>query len=421
VARLSPAAGSVGIFTSQITVWATETELALAKVLNSVGLVADETVKALEIQAGGVRAVLDAMKWEAAQDIDDINSSFKQLISGQQAVIDEAVKHQNTLTNAVKDTTDAATDVSDALNQAAKKQAELAKQQTSAWKALGLDIDEVTGSLTRQGKLAIDAFTTIAQAGTYSADQIRLAFDNALANTSTAADAKALEDALRNLRKEGKLTARQYHDLFGTVKDRIKALEKETPNATREIKALGDTVADTSRQSRGDIDSLTASVRELQSTVQALAGDYKTAAQEATNLAQQEQARGSSTRRSASGGSFGGNEHYELLREGNTEAAALFRQMADAYGETLEGRVLHPKYVEDVITPELQKLKQLALQQSQQPKVERQKTHQQTQHTRKTMRVELAVSGHAAVSGDFNEGDANQLLRMLSDVGRVTG
>ncbi|MDI3326779.1 phage tail tape measure protein [Pontibacterium granulatum] len=414
------AAKSIGIFTSQIAVWATDTELALAKVLNSVGLVADETVKALEIQAGGVRAVLEAMKQEAAQDIDDINHSFNQLISGQQAVIEEAVKQQQTLTAAVKDTTTAVQENSDAVNQAANNQAEAAKQQTRAWKALGLDIDKVTGSLTRQGKRAIDAFTTIAQAGTYSADQIRLAFDNALANTSTAADAKALKAVLRNLRKEGKLTARQYHNLFGTVKDRIKALEQETPNATREIKALGDVVADTSRRSRGDIDSLTASVRELQRTVQALAGDYKAAALEATNLAQQEQARSNPVRRSVSGGSFGGTEHYDLLKEGNTEAAALFRYMADAYGETLEGRVLHPKYVEEVVATELQQLKQTALQQVRE-RPDAPVPHPHPRRPHKTLRVEFAAPGYPSVSGDFNEGDANQLLRMLNDVGRVTG
>ena len=411
------AAKSIGVFTSQIVVWAADTELALARVLNSVGLVADQTVKALEIQAGGVRAVLDAMKQEAEADVTDIGESFNQLVSGQQAAVSKAVDTQKTLTTAVQETTAAATDARDALADAAEAQQQAAKKQTEAWKTLGLDIAEVTGTVTTQGQKSVEAFTAIAKAGTYSAEQIRLAFNNALSKTTTAADAQALKAALRDLRKEGKITGREYRDLFDSVTDRIKALADETPKATQQVANLKETLAETSQQGSGDISNLTRSMQELSTTVKTLAGDYKAAALEAENLAEKGKGEtGDSTRRS-SRSRIGARQYYDLNKSGNTEAAARFQELADAYGNTMEGLVLGPKGAA-AMEAELNKLMQQAVQQTNAPTST---AAAPTSTSTRTVRIEFAAQGQPSITGDFDESNADQLIRMLSDVGRVAG
>lgn len=116
---------AIGTFIAQITVWVTEAEYQIARLMNKVGLVSDETVRGLEIQAGGVRAVLDALVKEAAQDLEDMGDGWD-LLSGkvtlsQQVAAQAAAKASEEAKNTAKTVADAGDSAASALDVATQR------------------------------------------------------------------------------------------------------------------------------------------------------------------------------------------------------------------------------------------------------------------------------------------------------------
>lgn len=332
-----------------------------------------------------------------------------------QGLSEQAALHQQ-LTEQLDEETDKTT-----------KQASETDKLGAAYETLGLNVAILKNQVTEQGKAAAEAFALVGREGDLSSEQITDAFNRALSETTTVADAELLREKLKQLREDGKLTGREYQDAMRDVNAQIKKLKDGTSDASdetkqlnKEVENLNDVLEEGSKAGKGHIGELTTAMKELADVVKTLAGEYQNAAEHAENLKDQE-ARESGSRRSANVGSFGGNEYYELMKGGNTEAAALFRQMADAYGDTLEGLVLAPKYVEDVVNPELKKLQQQALQQTRVGTDTSAPANSTAPAPGKTMRVEFSAAGQNTVAGDFDEGSADQLVRMLGEIGSVTG
>lgn len=506
------AAKSIGVFTSQIISWAADTELALARVLNKVGLVSDQTVKALELQAGGVRAVLDAMKEEAEQDITDIGDGVSLMWDGwtdgakkaadqqkevreqtektaqageaaQQKVKDSADQTTQSIRNqtlAIKQQDEAwntlGLDAAEAVGGITQKGAEvigafstialsanatgqqitaaftgaiskaktqgeaealiaileemgergkvsaseletalagvsdtlkaLAGDADSAWSALGLEMEAVTGQITEQGQAAVDAFRDIAFQGDLTADQIHVVFNAALGKTRTRAEVEALVDALEHARAKGKITGDAFSDAFKRGREALKKFDKKVSDTEEGLDSAGDT-------GRKAMDSIGDAASGASDSVGELADETARLNRETEKADDQTRSGGSSR--------IGARQYYDLTKSGNNEAAARFQELADAYGNTMEGLVLGPKGAA-AMEAELDKLRQQAIQQTQTPAQAPASSPTPVSATpTRTVRIEFAAQGAPSITGDFDESNADQLIRMLSDAGRVAG
>jgi len=141
---------------------------------------------------------------------------------------------------AADNVTGALNDQSAAQNDAAKAASEAAEAQRAAWEALGLDADEVAGTLTEAGSKAATAFETIATSGKASAEQIMLAFAAALEQAKTQEDVQALEKILKRVGNTGNDMGRLIAEGLQLANERADQLSNTVQTALdRSLKALG--------------------------------------------------------------------------------------------------------------------------------------------------------------------------------------
>ena len=369
-----------------------------------------DTAARLQLEADAMKAVSTAFKDSILQDSKDMQDGWK-LITGE--AFDEARQSLNTLQTDAEETAGAIHDVQNAVfsmeeetARQAREAQEALKAQETAWKTLGLDIAVVREEVSKQGQATIDSFRAIAQEGRASADQIGLAFDAALSKTRTRAEVEALIDILKKARKEGKITGNVFTTAFRHGRDAIKALAKKTDDTKKALSAAGDT-------GRKAMDSIGDAASNASDSVGELADETARLNRETEKADDQTRSGGSSR--------IGARQYYDLNKSGNTEAAARFQELADAYGNTMEGLVLGPKGAA-VMEAELDKLMQQAIQQTQSVSQAPVNTPAPASATpARTVRIEFAAQGQPSITGDFDESNADQLIRMLSDVGRVAG
>lgn len=242
---------AIGVFAGQIVSWVADAELQVAKLMNRIGLVGDETVTSLEVQSGAVKAALNALVSEAEEDLRDMGAGWDLLSGKVQLGMEEAGKAADQSGQKAKAAGEAAAEGAKTAEQAAKDQAQaqqeaaeaaakFAQAQSDAWETLGHDVDEVTGSLTNSGSAAITAFETIATSGKASAEQIELAFASALAQAKSQEDILALERSLQSMGKKGHAAAEQVATGLMLADRRAKQLANTATNALeRSLQALG--------------------------------------------------------------------------------------------------------------------------------------------------------------------------------------
>ncbi len=233
---------AIGVFAGQIVSWVADAELQVAKLMNRLYLVSDETVSSLEVQAGAAKAVLKALVDEAEQDLKDMGAGWDLLSGKVKLGMREAGKAADESGKQAEQAAQVANDAALTAEEAAKKQAQahqeaaeaaakVAQAQKDAWDTLGHDINEVTGALTDSGSAAVNAFETVATSGKASADQIDLAFASALAQAKTKADVKALTDLVWQLGVDGKVAGEQVATGFLLAEKRVEQLSNTVSTA----------------------------------------------------------------------------------------------------------------------------------------------------------------------------------------------
>lgn len=248
-------AKAVGVFVTTLLVGVADAERAVAKLMNRVGLVSDETVRKLEVETQALREVLATFVREAEEDVKDIGDgwdSLSDLMAGKVTLgvekVGEAADQSGQKAKAAgeaaaegaKTAEQAAKDQAQAQQEAAEAASKFAQAQSDAWETLGHDVDEVTGSLTDSGSAAITAFETIATSGKASAEQIELAFASALAQAKNQEDILALERSLQSMGRKGHAAAEQVATGLMLADRRAKQLANTATNALeRSLQALG--------------------------------------------------------------------------------------------------------------------------------------------------------------------------------------
>ena len=239
-------AKAVGVFVTTLIVGVADAERAVAKLMNRVGLVSDETVRKLEMETQALREVLATFVREAEEDVKDIGEgwdSLSDLLSGKVTLgvekVGEAADESGEKAKAAgeaaaegaKTAEQATKEQAKAQQEAAEAAAKLAQAQKDAWDTLGHDIKEVTGALTDSGSAAVIAFETVATSGKASAEQIDLAFASALAQAKTKADVKALTDLIWKLGVDGKIAGEQVATGFLLAEKRVEQLSNTVSTA----------------------------------------------------------------------------------------------------------------------------------------------------------------------------------------------
>lgn len=195
---------AIGTFVAQIAAWVTEAEYQIARLLNRVGLISDETVKALEIQAGGVRAVLEAMVNEAAQDISDIGDGLD-LLTG------KVTLSQRAAAQAAANTSEQAKTAADTAAKAANDVAEAGNKAAS--------------SLDASAQKIIDAFKEARGEGKTTADSITKAFADI--DLTSAEGITALGTAMAELSAESEGIDKQLQEGLAKTLEKMTAEELE--------------------------------------------------------------------------------------------------------------------------------------------------------------------------------------------------
>ncbi|MET3999654.1 tape measure protein [Marinobacterium sp. MBR-109] len=181
------------------------------------------------------------------------------------------------------------------LNEQRKEQ--LTAEQ-DAFKALGLNMEEVTGQITEQGQAAVSAFETIVESGKYSSEQIQEAFNAALGKARTKADVEALIEVLDKAGKSGDLAGKLLRSSMEDARQKLKQLEsnakgaadkvgdvgKEAKGAKSDLDELGEAMEDSAKKGKGGMESLAKEIRELIQVVRDLAKEFREAGQEADEL-----------------------------------------------------------------------------------------------------------------------------------------
>lgn len=181
------------------------------------------------------------------------------------------------------------------LNEQRKEQ--LTAEQ-DAFKALGLNMEEVTGQITEQGQAAVSAFETIVESGKYSSEQIQEAFNAALGKARTKADVEALIEVLDKAGKSGDLAGKLLRSSMEDARQKLKQLEgnaksaadkvgdvgKEAKGAKSDLDDLGDAMEDSAKKGKGGMESLAKEIRELIQVVRDLAKEFREAGKEADEL-----------------------------------------------------------------------------------------------------------------------------------------
>nr|WP_067285730.1 phage tail tape measure protein [Marinobacterium profundum] len=303
--------------------------------------------------------------------------------------------------------------------------------QSKAWKALGLDINEVTDGITDQGREAADAFLLLASEGEYSAKQISQAFDSALSKTRTKADIEALIVALEKARKQGVLTGDSFKVAFDAASDKIKGVKRDTKDATDEVDDFNDTLKETGKVGKGAIGELTTAIRSLIEEVQKLQQGYEKAAESAQKMTDAANGDGGGGGRSDSGGSgrstikrgkLGAAQRQELLETGDRLAVEIYDELIAGLAQKLEGKVLSP--YDDTVVSEPKRLAELARKQAAASKAPpsgfgRQTTSPAQQSVSQVVRMEF-VRGGRTYGFDTDNETTIAFLDTLAEVGAIT-
>ena len=377
-----------------------------------------------EIQLGKNR---EAQLQEAQARLDEYNAAYDTLKA---VVTDVNTLKSQGLTDSIAGQ-EVLNELLDAEIEKTDEQKTSTEKLSAAYNTLGLNVAVLKNQVTEQGEAAVDAFDLVVRKGNLSSEQIRDAFNAALSQTTTVADAELLRNVIKQLGKDGKLTGRDLQDAMNDANDQIEKLKDgtsdakdETQKLKTEVDRLNEELENSGKTGVGHVGDLTEAMKELAEVVKTLAGEYKNATDEAEKLTETENSRknndGEKSRTSRS--RLGATQYYDLTKSGNTEAAVRFQELADAYGKTMEGLVLGPKGAETMET-ELNALMQQALQQTKAPTKAPVTTSTPipSPAPSRTVRVELYSQGRDSVVASVDESDTERFLQLLSDVGRVSG
>ncbi|SEG12171.1 phage tail tape measure protein [Marinobacterium lutimaris] len=217
---------------------------------------ASRSAQAAESEAGAVSKISDSLN-EATGSVNDFET---QAIASFQAFADRGVYSSNQVLQAFSSTldgiqsNDAVDQLTDSLRQLGAQGVlssnemdaalelvdtrlkEINEGVGAAWKALKLDVDAVTGSLTEQGRVATESFRVLVESGRYTSDQLKQAFDAALSQTTTRADVEALIAVLQKAAEEGRLTGEALQQAFDLATGKAREAATEIDEA---FSALG--------------------------------------------------------------------------------------------------------------------------------------------------------------------------------------
>jgi TP901 family phage tail tape measure protein len=230
--------------------------------------------------------------------------------------------------------------------EAAKAAEEKAKQVDEAYKTLGVNVAEITNKVTETGQKSADAFALVAGAGEQSAEVIRKAFDSALSEATTEADADYLKGKLDELAKEGVLSGKALRDAYKSVNKQIERLGDEfkkagnkADDAKDDMAGLADEIENTSKRGTGSIGELVKVMQQLVEEVRKLKEGFKEAGDEAENM------RNKADGNSEDGGSdsrSGGGKKYRST--GSSVANRYRAQGRDDVAQILEENLAAGKY-----------------------------------------------------------------------------
>ena len=283
----------------------------------------------------------------------------------------------------------------------------LADSAESAFKSLAGDVALIRGGITEAGEVIIEQFGKVVDSGKYSGEEIRKAFEGAISKARTKEEVEALIGKLEEAGRSGQISGTNISRAMKDARSRLKELKGEAKSAKEELDETG-------KKGSKALDDVAESAKDAAEEVRSLADETGRAADEADRLADVESSR------SVSGGEFGSNEYYALMRNGNTEAATLFKEMAAAYGKTLEGRVLAPDYVEEVVSQELRKLQNDAVKMTHNPAANSSPSQPASQPGVGGAYTVKFDFGGRQVSGQFERNDADALLSELADIAQIT-
>ncbi|UTW12931.1 phage tail tape measure protein [Marinobacterium rhizophilum] len=175
----------IGTFVSAVVFEIARTELALAKILNRLGIVADETVKKLEIEVGALGAVVENFARQGQQDLDDMGQGWRRLTGQVELSASESTAAQQTLQQETQNT-----------GAAAKQAGEDAKAGADVAKAAAAEL--------------VTAFTDARTEGESTQAALQSLFENL--NTASPDSIQVLGLALDQLRESGALTDAQIRE-----------------------------------------------------------------------------------------------------------------------------------------------------------------------------------------------------------------
>ncbi|MGB0732114.1 MAG: tape measure protein [Pontibacterium sp.] len=389
---------------------------AISLALEAIG--ATDMAASVQHQANAVGAVVQAFKESVIQDSEDIQRGWK-LMTGE--AFDEAEAALNNLKNKATETAVAVTDVQESIvelesetDKAARLAEEAVQRQREAWQNLGLDVDVVSEAVSEQGDAAIAAFRDIALEGNASAKQIQIAFDAALAKLRTAAEIKSLIGSLKEAKNAARITGSEFTRAFNSGRTALKAVESKAKDTTLALYDAGED-GEAAMQRIGAAASIAAAdVAELgkQAEQAAQAGDKNSKG---------------SGRKLGGSRRLGNRQYFELLEAGEDEIAARFKELAEAWGGTLAPGGYDPrwlnKHLDELVRKASEQVAASKAPQTTQPTAPAAPTYSapqpQAQATR-TVRIELALPNGQTTSGTFDNNSAEQVVRMLSSVGRTS-
>ncbi|WP_027853390.1 phage tail tape measure protein [Marinobacterium litorale] len=229
----------IGVFASTVLYKLTETEVAVAKILNRIGLVSDETVKSLEISLGAMGAVVDEFINETNQDLKDIGNGWD-LLTGEVTLakqkLDEAVAESGEQAKA-------------AGNTAAQASEEVAEAGDNAANTLDLAAQKI-----------IAAFNTARDEGSTTAESIKAAFEEV--DLTSIEGITALGTAMTEIAGESEALDTQLREHLAKTLEKMTAEELEAFRQ-KAIEAFADAEDGAGKLDRVLNGALDASLRKL--------------------------------------------------------------------------------------------------------------------------------------------------------------
>lgn len=110
---------------------------------------------------------------------------------------------------------------------------------TSAMTQLGISAQAAGRQITAEGENVIALFKVVAESGTASANQVEMAFRNALARVSTTAEAEALGEALKRAGEQGAIGAQAAERAMSALQRRVEELRRAASPLADAFSELG--------------------------------------------------------------------------------------------------------------------------------------------------------------------------------------